>query len=124
MGEPSSTTIGLAGLFASLGLGAAFPDLDIKALIGAFGGAFFYVVFAKNMPFLRRVGYLFVGWVGGYFAAAEAIGQDWTRTTGLVAMACGAVCVVFLAGLVEWVETGTMPRFLRWVLTIRFGKGG
>lgn len=124
MGEPSSTSIGLAGLFASLGLGAMFPNLDLAALVGAFGGAFFYVVFAKDMPIFRRVGYLFVGWIGGYFGAAEAIGWEWTRTTGLVAMGCGAVCVVFLAGLVEWVETGTMPRILRWFFSLRSGKGG
>ncbi len=56
MGEPSSTSIGLAGLFASLGLGAIFPDLNLVALVGAFGGAFFYAVFAKDMSFFRRVG--------------------------------------------------------------------
>lgn len=124
MGEPSSSTLAGTGLLASLGMGALFPDLDLAALVGAFGGAFFYVIFAKDMGFIRRVGYLFVGWIGGYLAAAEAIGQEWTRTTGLVALGCGAVCIVFLAGLVGWVETGTPPRFLRWVLNIRFGKGG
>ena len=124
MGEPSSTSIALAGVAASLGLGAAFPDLDLAALVGAFGGAFFYVVWARDIGITRRVGYLFVGWIGGYLASAEAIGQEWTRTTGLVALGCGAVCIVFLAGLIGWVETGTPPRFLRWVLSIRFGKGG
>lgn len=124
MGEPSSSTLVGTSLLASLGMGALFPDLDLAALVGAFGGAFFYVIFAKEMGFVRRAGYLFVGWIGGYLAAAEAIGQAWTRTTGLVALGCGAVCVVFLAGLVVWVETGTPPRFLRWVLSIRFGKGG
>jgi len=124
MGEPSSTSIALAGVAASLGLGAAFPDLDLAALVGAFGGAFFYVVWARDIGITRRVGYLFVGWIGGYLASAEAIGQEWTRTTGLVALGCGAVCIVFLAGLIGWVETGVPPRFLRWVLSIRFGKGG
>lgn len=113
MGEPSSTSIGLAGVAASLGLGAAFPDLNLAALVGAFGGAFFYVVFAKDMPFFRRVGYLFVGWIGGYFASAEAIGQGWTRTTGLAALFCGAVCVFFLVGLVQWFEAGGVKRILQ-----------
>lgn len=45
MGEPSSTSIGLAGVAANLGLGAALPDPNPAALVGAFGGAFIYVVF-------------------------------------------------------------------------------
>ena len=82
MAEPSTGALAVTGVLASVGLGAAFPQLDLAALVGAFGGAFFYVVFAKDISTWRRVGYLLAGWIGGYFGAAELMGRAWTQTAG------------------------------------------
>lgn len=122
MAEPSTGTLAVAGVLGSVSLGAAFPEIDLAALIGAFGGAFFYVVFARNITSWRRVGYLFAGWIGGYFGSAELMGWAWTKTAGFSAFMCGALCVVVFAGLIEWTQSGVMPRWLQWFLRLRARK--
>ena len=112
MAEPSTSALALTGVLASVGLGAAFPQLDLAALVGSFGGAFFYVVFAKDIGTWRRVGYLLAGWIFGYFGAAEIMGRAWTQTAGISAFACGVLCVVTCSGVLEWMQTGQMPRWL------------
>lgn len=81
MAEPSTGVLAVARLLASVGLGPAFPQLDLAALVDAFGGAFFYVVFAGAISTCRRIGYLLAGWIGGYFDSAELIGRAWTQTS-------------------------------------------
>lgn len=39
----------MTGVVTSVVLGAAVPLLDLAALVGAFGGAFFYLIFAKGI---------------------------------------------------------------------------
>ena len=124
MAEPSTGALAVTGVLASVGLGAAFPQLDLAALVGAFGGAFFYVVFAKDISTWRRVGYLLAGWIGGYFGAAELMGRAWTQTAGFSAFVCGVLCVVTFSGLLEWMQTGQMPRWLQWVFRLRARKEG
>ncbi|MDH0640631.1 phage holin family protein [Pseudomonas sp. GD03860] len=122
MAEPSTGALAVTGVLASVGLGAVFPQLDLAALVGAFGGAFFYVVFAKDISTWRRVGYLLAGWIGGYFGSAELMGRAWTQTSGFSAFICGAFCVVLLSSTIEWVQTGQMPRWLQWFFR-RFAGG-
>lgn len=124
MAEPSTGALAVAGVLGSVSLGAAFPTIDLAALVGAFGGAFFYVVFAKDITSWRRVGYLFAGWIGGYFGSAEVMGWAWTKTSGFSAFLCGAFCVVLLASVIEWMQTGDMPRWLQWFLSRLPGKEG
>lgn len=57
MAEPSTGALAVTGVVASR-LGAAFPQIDLSALVGAFGGAFLFVVAADAMPTWRRIGYL------------------------------------------------------------------
>lgn len=64
-----------------------------------------------------------MGWIGGYFASAEAIAQRWTRTTGLAALLCGAVCAVFLVGLVQRFEAGGVKRILQSIFNRASDKG-
>lgn len=122
MAEPSTGAIAVTGVLASVGLGAAFPEVDLAAVVGAFGGSFFFVVFAKDMTTLRRVGYLIAGWIGGYFIAAELLGRAWTKTAGFSGFLGGALCVVVFAGIVEWIQTGIMPRWLQWCFRRFAGK--
>lgn len=123
MAEPSTGALATTGVLASLGLGAAFPELDLAALVGAFGGAFLFVVSAESMPTWRRVCYLFAGWIGGYFGAAELLGLTWTKTSGFSGFICGAVCVTLATGIIEWGRTGKMPRIFEWFFSRFSGKG-
>jgi hypothetical protein len=124
MAEPSTGTIAVTGVLASVGLGAFFPQLDLATLVGAFGGAFFYVVYARDIGMLRRIGYLLTGWIGGYLGAAELLARAWTQTAGLSAFVCGVFCVVTFSGVLEWMQTGQMPRWLQWVFRLRARKEG
>ncbi len=53
--------IGGAGTIA---VASWLPGIDIQAVIGAFGGSFFFILFAKDISALQRAGYLVVGWIG------------------------------------------------------------
>ena len=75
MAEPSTGALAVTGVVGSVTLGTAFPEIDLAALVGAFGGAFLFVIAADSMPAWRRVGYLFAGWIGGYFGAV----RGWNR---------------------------------------------
>lgn len=123
MAEPSTGAIATVGVLGSLGLGAAFPELDLAALVGAFGGSFLFVVSAESMSTWRRVCYLFAGWIGGYFGAAELLGLTWTKTSGFSGFICGAVCVTLATGVIEWSRTGKMPRIFEWFFSRFSGKG-
>lgn len=106
-----------------VGIAALFPGIDLQSVIGAFGGAFFFVLFAKEISSWQRVGYLVVGWIGGYFAAAEMMSQAWTKTSGLSSFIGGLLCVVVCISLVEAVQTGKPPKWLTWIFSRFTGRG-
>lgn len=112
MAEPSS---GAAVGTAVIGLGAAtlFPGVDLNAVIGAFAGSIFFVVWARDITAWARIGYLLVSWVGGYYVAAEAVGRAWTAYSGLPALIAGALIVTVLIGALEWMKGGQAPVWLR-----------
>lgn len=76
------------------------------------------------MPIFRRVGDLLIGWIGGYFGAAETMAGG-----GPVPPAWYQWAAVQFAGS-SWpvwssgVETSTTTRILRWFFTLRSGKEG
>ncbi|VTL97355.1 Uncharacterised protein [Pseudomonas aeruginosa] len=70
MSEPSSAA-SAASAMAGVGLAMYLPGIDGNALLGGFGGAIFFVVFARDYNTLTRLGYLLVSWVGGYYAGSR-----------------------------------------------------
>lgn len=105
-------------------IAAMLPGIDLSAVIGAFGGAFFFVLFAKDINNWQRVGYLIVGWIGGYLGAAEFLAQAWTKTSGIASFIAGLLCIVISTSLVESVQTGKPPRWAQfvWGLIARRGQ--
>ncbi|RRV49566.1 putative holin [Pseudomonas sp. p106] len=105
-------------------IAAMFPGVDLSAVIGAFGGAFFFVLFAKDISNWQRIGYLIVGWIGGYFGAAEFLAQAWTKTSGIASFIAGLLCIVISMSLVESIQTGKPPRWAQfvWGLLARRGQ--
>lgn len=101
--------VGSAGTIA---VASWFPGVDLSAVIGSFGGAFFFILFAKDISALQRVGYLIVGWIGGYMAAAEAMSMAWTRTSGIASFIAGLLCVVVGISIIEAVQTGKWPSWM------------
>lgn len=110
-------TLALGGV-GTFSIATFFPGIDLSAVIGAFGGAFFFILFAKDINAWQRAGYLVVGWIGGYFSAAEILAQAWTKTSGLSSFFGGLVCVVVCISIIESIDTGKFPE---WILAI-FGK--
>lgn len=108
---------------AGVGLASLFPGLDLSAVIGAFGGAFFFILFAKDISNWQRAGYLVVGWIGGYFGSAELLSLAWTRTSGFSSFIAGLVCIVVCISVIEAIQTGTWPLWLRSLGGRFFGKG-
>ncbi|MFV1943933.1 putative holin [Pseudomonas luteola] len=123
MAEPT-TSLGtpLAAGFFGLSLASIFPGVDLAAVVGAFGGAFAFIIFAKDLKVLQRLGYLFVGWIGGYFGAVELLAQKWAQTSGFAAFIAGLICVVVCISVLEAIQTGRPPKWLLFILNRFFGK--
>lgn len=120
---------GLTSAAASLAVGGTgitiasyLPGIDLSAVIGSFGGAFFFVLFAKDISAWQRAGYLIVGWIGGYFGAAELLSLAWTKTSGFSSFVAGLFCVAIGISLIEAFQTGKPPRWLQWVINRFLGK--
>jgi len=123
MAEPSSVavaaSVGIVGVTAA----SLSPGVDVNAVVGAFAGAMFFVVFAKELTPLARMGYFIVSWVGGYYVSVEVIGREWAKTSGLVAFFGALLIVTVGISLLSWFGGGKMPGWLQW-LADRFGFGG
>ena len=122
MAEPSSGAV-LAGA-GVIGVTAVslWPGVDVNAVIGAFAGAMFLVVYAKDLTPLARLGYFIASWVAGYYVASEIIGREWARTSGLVAFFGALFCVAVCISLLEWIGGGKAPGWLQWLLSLRGGR--
>lgn len=117
----ASIPVALAGGVGGAGLAMLVPGMDGSALIGALGGAIFFVVFARDYRPLTRLGYLLVSWVGGYYTAVEAVSRGLAETSGAVAFVAATLCVTAGIGLLEWMRGGKLPSWLRAVLDRRGG---
>ncbi|QLG95292.1 hypothetical protein HZF02_26615 [Pseudomonas yamanorum] len=123
MAEPSSgavvaaqAAVGVAGVTTV----SLVPGVDVNAVVGAFAGAMFFVVYAKDLKPLARLGYFIASWILGYYVASEIIGRNWAATSGLVAFFGAMLCVGVGISLLEWFDGGKMPGWLRWFAD-RFG---
>lgn len=121
MFEPSSAA-SAASAMAGVGLAMYLPGIDGNALLGGFGGAIFFVVFARDYNALTRLGYLLVSWVGGYYAGIEALGRGLTQTSGMAAFVAATLCVTGGIGMLEWMRGGELPSWMRGLLRRRGGK--
>ncbi|MCY1376078.1 putative phage holin [compost metagenome] len=99
----------------------------MNAVIGAFAGALFFVLWAKDLAIFARLGYLVVSWIGGYTVAAEVIGRGLAEFSGLPALISAALIVTALVGMIEWMRGGQAPGWLRiviaWIRAL-VGAGG
>lgn len=102
------SVVGIGGIaFAS-----CLPEIDLSAVVSAFVGALIFVLWAKELTVMQRVGYLLSGWVGGYYASAEILAQAWTKTAGIAAFGCGLVTVLVSISVLESFNTGKLPKWL------------
>lgn len=123
MADALATSAASAAVAATgITLASFLPGLDLSAVVGAFGGAFMFILFAKNISVWQRMGYLVVGWIGGYFGTAELMSLAWTQTSGFASFIAGALCVTICISLLEAIQTGKPPKWLSWVLERFFGK--
>lgn len=97
-------------------------NLDYSGVIAALGGALMFTVFAMNVSALQRVAYFLSGWIGGYFFAAEALHRKWSDSLPFAAFLGGVLCVALCLSLLEAVQTGKPPLWLRYLLDRVLGR--
>lgn len=118
-----------AGVVAAagvVGIGGAslVPGVDLNAVVGAFAGAMFFVVYAKDLSHWARIGYFLVSWILGYYIAVEIVGREWAKSSGLIAGVGALFCVVVGISLLEWVQGGKTPGWLRFIADRFGGRNG
>lgn len=116
MAEPTSSGAVAAAGAVGLTATAIIPGVDVNAVIGGFAGALLFVLWAHDLTMARRLGYLLASWVGGYYAATEAVGRGATQFSGLPAMVTAALIVTILIGVLDWMIGGRAPAWLQIVL--------
>ena len=123
MAEPST---GALAVTAAVGMTTAslIPGIDVNAVVGAFAGAMFFVVFARELTPWSRFGYFLASWVLGYYVSSEVMGRNWATTSGLVAFFGALFCVVICISLLEWVQGGKTPGWLRFIADRFGGRNG
>lgn len=124
MAEAITTVAAPAAIGASgIVLATILPGVDLNAVIGAFGGAFCFVIFAKNISIWQRFFYLLAGWVGGYAWAGESAAQSWLKTSLFSSYVAGLLCVTVCMSVLEAIETGKMPRWITFLFNRLVGRG-
>ncbi|MDD1836165.1 phage holin family protein [Pseudomonas aeruginosa] len=89
------------------------------------GGSIFHQrQHAKDISAWARLGYFVVSWIVGYYVAGEVIGREWARTSGLVACGGALFCVAVGTSLLEWVQGGKTPGWLRFIADRFGGRNG
>lgn len=122
MADALATSAASAGVAATgITIASFFPGLHLDTVVGSFGGALFFVLFAKNISLTQRMGYLVVGWIGGYLASSETAILNWF-TPGVASFIGGVLCVTICISLLEAFQTGKPPKWLTWILERVFGK--
>lgn len=111
MSDPSTGAVATA---AAIGVTTVslIPGIDGNAVIAAFAGALFFIVFAEDLSPLARLGYFIASWITGYYVSVEAIGQSWAVSSGLPAFGGSLFTVVVCVSLLEWVQDGKTPGWL------------
>ncbi len=94
-------------------LASCLSSIDLNAVICAFGGACIFIIWAKSISILQRIGYLIAGWIGGYYASMELVTREVMKTTGLSAFLCGLLAVVVALSILESFETGEPPKWVK-----------
>lgn len=113
MADALAASAASAGVAATgITLASFIPGLDLEAVVGAFGGACIFILAAKNISVLQRVGYLVCGWIGGYLAAAEMMSLAWTKTSGIGAFFSGLIAVTVGISVIESFNTGKFPSWM------------
>jgi hypothetical protein len=113
MTEPTSLT-GTAMLATGVGLASLLPGIDGDALVGAFAGGTLFVVSAKNLPIWKRLVYLGISVVAGYYAAPDVLRWLPIQSAGVAAFAAAACAITVTLGLIERSRTPPdLSRFRR-----------
>lgn len=102
-------SVGVSGV----AIASCFTGIDLQAFVCAFGGAFLFILWAKDISIWQRLGYLIVGWIGGYYGSAEVLAQAWTRTSGITAFGCGLLTVLISISVLESADTGELPKWIK-----------
>lgn len=122
MADALATTAASATVAATgITIASFFPGLHLDTVVGSFGGALFFVLFAKNISLAQRMGYLVVGWIGGYLASSETAVLNWF-SPGLASFVGGVLCVTICISVLESLDTGKPPKWLMFVWNWFSGK--
>lgn len=126
MAEPSTVAVVAGTGIVGIGGAALLPGVDLNAVVGAFGGAVLFVLWAKSLPIMVRLLYLFPCWIAGYFAGGEAVGRGWTQYSGLPALVGAAALILIITSALEWMTTGQTPTWIKtvWGWWREFRTGG
>lgn len=98
---------------SGLALASCLSTIDMPALVGAFGGSFVFILWARDLVIWKRLGYLLAGWIGGYYAVVELLSRKLILTSGLAGFVSGLLCVVIAVSVLEAIDTGEVPKWIK-----------
>jgi len=98
--EPTSSAASAGFYLGAIAITSIMPGVNGDALIGAFAGAVVFAVHAKDTSIAKRLIYMVVSFVIGYFAAPEVMRLSGLQSFTIAAFAASATVVTAaLAGI-------------------------
>lgn len=105
MTDPASATLATTAAEATTVASDFFRGVDYHALMGALAGGTLFVTSARDLSHVRRLAYLLVSTVAGYYAAPELVERLPLQSIGLCAFLAGAVAVTVATQVIDRVKT-------------------
>lgn len=94
MAEPTSSVLLPAALtFSAVSFASLLPGIDGDALIGAFAGASVFALHTKDLSIFKRLFYMLVSILMGYFGTGEVTRFTDVQHTGVAAFIGSALIV-------------------------------
>lgn len=93
MTEPTSSAASAAVALSAVTVTSILPGVNGDALIGAFAGAAVFALHTTNIPVLKRIVYMIVSVLLGYFGSDEVMRLTGLESHTLAAFGLSAVAV-------------------------------
>lgn len=113
MAEPTSTALSGAATLGVVSITALMPGVNGDALIGAFGGAVVFALYAKDIPISKRLIYLVISIAIGYLAEDEVLRWTGWQDSALAAFVASALVVTAALAGIDWLRKVDFSSFFR-----------
>lgn len=111
--EPTSSAGAAATAMGAVAITSVLPGVNGDALIGAFAGAVVFALHAKNLSVLKRLIYMLISLVIGYFGSPELMHRFGLHSYTIAAFGLSAVVVTIALASIDRIRNFDVTSLFR-----------